>query len=52
LPGETVKIKHEGVEICKTENNIEQCNTLAQPYLDASVSTEARCGIDTFVVDT
>ncbi len=52
LPGETVKIVHDGVEICKTENKIEQCNTLAQPYLDPSIKTEARCGIDTFVVST
>lgn len=52
LPGETVKITRNGVEICKTENAIQQCNTLEQPYLDASVKTEARCGIDTFVVGT
>jgi signal peptidase I len=33
LPGETVKIKHDGVEICTTENAIEQCNTLPEAYL-------------------
>jgi len=33
LPGETVRIKHDAVEICKTENNIEQCNTLPESYL-------------------
>jgi len=33
LPGETVKIVNNGVQICKTENAIEQCNTLAEPYL-------------------
>ena len=33
LPGETVKIKRTGVEICTTEDKIEQCNTLAEPYL-------------------
>jgi signal peptidase I len=33
LPGETVKIKSNGVEICTTENVIEQCNTLSEIYL-------------------
>ena len=51
LPGETVKIKHDGVEICTTVNNIEQCNTLPEPYL-SWVKTEARCGIDQFKVGT
>jgi hypothetical protein len=40
LPGETVKIKHDGVEICTTKNDIEQCNTLEETYLDSSVKTE------------
>jgi len=35
LPGETIKIKHNGVEVCTTENTIEQCNTLEEPYLDS-----------------
>lgn len=52
LPGETVKIKHDGVEICKTENDIEQCNTLSEPYLSWSVKTEARCGVDEFKIST
>lgn len=52
LPWETVKIVHNGVEICTTDNKIEQCNTLAQPYLDSSIKTEARCGVDTFVIST
>ena len=52
LPGQTVKIKQSGVEICKTENKIEECNTLQEPYLSSSVKTEARCGVDTFVIDT
>ena len=52
LPGETVKIKNDWVEVCKTNNEIEECNTLEQSYLDSSIKTEARCGIDTFVVDT
>ncbi len=51
LPGETVKIKHDGVEICKTENNIEQCNTLDESYLTWWVRTEWRCGIDEFKID-
>jgi len=33
LPGETVKLKNGGVEICKTNNTIEECNTLDEPYL-------------------
>jgi signal peptidase I len=33
LPGETVRIKSNNVEICSTENNIEQCNTLQETYL-------------------
>jgi len=33
LPGETVKIKSNNVEICSTENTIEQCNTLQEAYL-------------------
>ncbi|MEI6773646.1 MAG: signal peptidase I [bacterium] len=33
LPGETVKIKSNGVEICTTNNGIEQCNTLSESYL-------------------
>lgn len=52
LPGETVKIKHNGVEICTTSNNIEQCNTLPEDYLSWSVSTEARCWVDEFVIGT
>lgn len=51
LPGETVKIKHNGVEICTTENTIEQCNTLPEAYL-SWINTEARCGVDTFAVDS
>jgi signal peptidase I len=34
FPGETVKIVNNTVEICKTENAIEQCNTLPEPYLN------------------
>ena len=52
LPGETVKIINDGVQICKTENNIEQCNTLKEPYLTWWVKTEARCGIAEFKIDT
>lgn len=51
LPGETVKIKRTTVEICTTENNIEQCNTLPETYL-SWVKTEARCGIDEFKINT
>ncbi|MFA7298103.1 MAG: signal peptidase I [Candidatus Absconditabacterales bacterium] len=51
LPGETIKIKHNGVEVCTTENTIEQCNTLEEPYLDSGVRTESRCGIDEFKID-
>ncbi|MFA6256337.1 MAG: signal peptidase I [Candidatus Absconditabacterales bacterium] len=51
LPGETVKIKHDGVEVCTTKNNIEQCNTLSELYL-SGVKTEARCGVDQFKIDT
>ena len=50
LPWETVKIKHDGVEICTTTNNIEQCNTLPEAYL-SWVLTEARCWVDIFKVD-
>ncbi len=52
LPWETVKIINDGVKICKTENNIEQCNTLPEPYLTWSVKTEWRCGINDFKIDT
>jgi len=51
LPGETVKIKSNTVEICKTEGTIEQCNTLPEVYL-SWINTEARCGIDTFTIDS
>jgi len=51
LPGETVKIKSNGVEICTTNNGIEQCNTLSESYL-SWVKTEARCGVDEFKIDT
>lgn len=50
LPGETVKIKSNNVEICSTENTIEQCNTLQEAYLTWSVTTEARCWQNEFVV--
>ena len=51
LPWETVKIRSHGVEICKTENDIEQCNTLIETwYLDSSVKTDSRCGVDEFVI--
>lgn len=52
LPGETVKIKRNSVEICRTENKIEQCTTLQEPYLPSSVKTEARCGVSEFVIGT
>ena len=52
LPGETVKITHGGVEICTRENNIEQCNTLPEAYLDSSVKTEGRCWINEFLINT
>lgn len=50
LPWETVKLLHDGVEICKTANKIEQCNTLPEWYL-SWVLTEARCGVSEFKVD-
>lgn len=50
LPGEVVKIKRSAVEVCKTENDIEQCTTLPEPYLPSSLATEARCGISEFEV--
>lgn len=50
LPGETVKIKSNRVEVCTTQDAGEQCNTVDESYLTWSVSTEARCGIDTFTV--
>lgn len=52
LPGETVKIKSNGVEVCKTQNDIQQCNTIPEPYLSAWLKTEARCGVSEFVIDT
>ena len=51
LPGETVKIRKNNVEICSIENDIEQCNTLQEDYLTWSVSTEARCGIRWIIRD-
>ncbi len=51
LPGETVKIINNGVEICKKDNDIEQCNTLPESYL-SWVNTEARCGISEFSIDS
>lgn len=51
LPGETVKIINNGVEICKKDNDIEQCNTLPESYL-SWVNTEARCGITEFSIDS
>ncbi len=52
LPWETVKIQHNGVQICTTVNAIEQCHTLSEGYLSWSVRTEWRCGINDFVIDT
>ena len=51
LPGETIKIVNNAVEVCKTENDIEQCNTLIEPYLDW-IKTEARCGVSDFKINT
>jgi len=51
FPGETVKIVNNTVEICKTENAIEQCNTLSEPYLNW-IKTEARCGVSEFKIET
>ena len=51
LPGETVKLVNNRVVICS--GTPQNCFTLNESwYLDASVKTEARCGIDTFVVWT
>ena len=52
LPGETVKIVDNRVEICP-QDTPQNCHILDESgYLSASVKTEPRCGIDTFVVDT
>jgi len=52
LPWETVKIKRDGVQICTTENAIEQCTTLEETYLDPSSKTEWRCGISEFAINS
>lgn len=50
LPGETVKILHNGVSICATDGN---CTTLDESaYLASDIRTEARCGVSNFVIDT
>lgn len=51
LPGETVKISRGTVQVCIPQDAGDQCNTLDESYLDPALKTEARCGIDTFVVD-
>jgi hypothetical protein len=50
FPWETVKINRNNIEICS--NDTDQCTVLDQPYLSWSVTTEARCGIDTFVIES
>lgn len=50
LPGETVKIVRGGVQICTTSDDIEQCNTLEESYLPASLKTDTRCGKDVFAI--
>ena len=52
MPWETVRITNHGVQICKTVNAIENCNTLGEKYLTGNVQTEARCGISEFKVNT
>jgi len=51
LPGETVKLVNNWVMICS--GTPQNCFTLNESgYLDASIKTEARCGVDTFTVGT
>lgn len=53
LPWETVKITNRGVRICTTDSNPEQCITLDEQYLTwSALHTEARCGLDEFVIWT
>ncbi len=51
LPWETIKLKNDGVEVCTTKDDIEQCNTLSEQYLSWIIKTEARCGVDEFKID-
>lgn len=49
LPWETVIIKRNTVEVCSTEDK-NKCTVLDESYL-SGIKTEARCGIDTFVIE-
>lgn len=50
LPGETIKLENNGVVICSQDTN---CTTLDESkYLSGDVRTEAKCGIDQFVVSS
>ena len=50
LPGETVKIHDNKVNICTIQNNQETCKELEQSYLPDSFWTDTRCGISDFKV--
>lgn len=50
LPGETVKIKNNSIEICTSQTSGSQCSILNESYL-SWVSTEATCGISEFILD-
>jgi signal peptidase I len=52
LPGETIKLVNNGVVVCSVWTP-QNCFTLNESgYIDSSVKTEAKCGLDTFVVST
>ncbi len=52
MPWETIKLQWWKVFVCETpEETVKECKQLNEPYLWSDVSTEARCGLNTFTVD-
>jgi len=52
LPGDTIKIKDGKASICQWTGSTFACTTYAEPYLDATTITEAKCTKDTFTITT
>lgn len=53
LPGETVKLYGGKTYVCQNEEqDVKDCTKLDEKYLGNDVSTEARCGVSTFKVES
>ncbi|MCF7834971.1 signal peptidase I [Candidatus Gracilibacteria bacterium] len=52
LPGEIVKLKDNGIYICKDGTGDDQCSKLEEDYIADYVNTESRCGKDEFPIES